>query len=220
MSNTGNVSTAKPKIGGAVSRAPFGTTLPTDATTSLDSAFDALGYISNDGLKNANTPEGDKVKAWGGDVVLYYGTGKDDTFTFKLIEATNVKVLETVYGDGNVTGAIATGITVKANSKEDTEHSYVIDMILKNSIVKRIVIPKGTVTSVSEVSYKDDEAIGYEVTVSAVPDSSGNTHYEYLYQSSTDSDADDSDDGDDSGDDSTDTTGGDDSNNVVTQPEG
>ena len=46
MSNVANVSTAKPKVGGAIYSAPLGTTLPVDATTALDVAFKSLGYIS------------------------------------------------------------------------------------------------------------------------------------------------------------------------------
>ena len=39
MAKEANVTTAKPKIGGAVYSAPLGTALPTDATTELDNAF-------------------------------------------------------------------------------------------------------------------------------------------------------------------------------------
>lgn len=52
-------------------------------------------------------------------------------------------------------------------------------MILKNAI-KRIVIPSASVTEVSDIVYKDSEAIGYETTIKATPDSDGQTHYEYI----------------------------------------
>ena len=56
MANTvANVSAGKPAVGGAVFVAPTGTTLPTDATTALGSAFKALGYCSDDGLTNSNS---------------------------------------------------------------------------------------------------------------------------------------------------------------------
>ena len=43
-----NVSAAKPKVGGAVWRAPLGTPLPTDAKSALNEAFESLGYISSE----------------------------------------------------------------------------------------------------------------------------------------------------------------------------
>lgn len=182
MSNTNNVTYGKPKVGGAIFVGPLESTLPKDAKSDIGEEFKNLGYASEDGLVNANSPDSDKIKAWGGDTVLVVSTEKPDTFNFKLIESVNIEVLKTVYGEENVTGDIKTGITVKANAKMAEGKAYVIDMILKNKILKRIVIPNGVVSEVEDIEYKDDDAVGYGITIEALPDEDGNNHYEYIYQ--------------------------------------
>lgn len=180
MSNSANVSAAKPKTGGAVSVAPAGTTLPTDASTNLAAAFKSLGYITDAGVVNSVSRESADVKAWGGDTVLSSQTGKTDTFKFGLMESLNPEVQKFVHGDGNIEGELTTGMTVKENGLELEEHVIVIDTILKGGVVKRVVIPRGKVTSVGDITYADNSAIVYDVTVTALPDSDEQTHYEHI----------------------------------------
>lgn len=180
MSKKDNVTAAKPKVGGAMYVATAGTALPTDATTALAEAFKSLGYISEDGLTNSNSPESEEIKAWGGDIVLTPITGRPDTYSVKLIESLNVDVLKMAYGDDNVTGTLETGITVKANATDLEEHPVVVDMILRNGVLKRICIPSAKVSEIGEISYTDADASGYELTLSCQPDAEGNTHYEYI----------------------------------------
>lgn len=180
MADVTKVTSAKPKIGGAIYSAPLGTTLPTDATTELNEAFKALGYISEDGLTNENTASTENIKAWGGDIVDTVQTEKTDKFTYTLIESLNLDVLKEIYGNDNVSGDVGTGITIKANTKELVQHSVVIEMVLKGGVLKRIVIPNGKIGEVGEIKYTDSEMVGFETTLNAFPDSEGNTHYEYI----------------------------------------
>lgn len=174
-----NVAAGKPKLAGAISFAATSTTLPTSASEALDAGFVSLGYCSEDGLTNAQDRSSTDIKAWGGDVVLSVQDEKTDTFRFTLIESLNTSSLKAYFGDDNVTGDLTNGITVKANSKELPEKAWVIDMILRGAL-KRIVIPKGKVTATESIAYSDGAAVGLGVTVTAYPDSSGNTHYEYI----------------------------------------
>lgn len=185
MSDVSNVTAGKPAIGGAISIAALGTSLPTSATTALsDETYKNLGYISEDGLVNNNSPVKTIIKAWGGDNVLVSQTDKPDTFKFKLIETLNVDVLKTVYGSSNVEGALATGIAVDCTIEEVEAQAYVIDMILRDGALKRVCIPNGVMTELGEIRYKDGEVLGYEVTISALPNSAGSTHKEYIIRAS------------------------------------
>ena len=179
MADTSNVAAAKPKIGGAISVAPAGTTLPTDSTTALATTFTSLGYVSEDGLVNDENTDTEAIHAWGGDTVLVLAGEHTDTYNWTLLEVLDANVQKFVRGASNVTVSAAGAITVTANSSALEEHVIVVDMLFRGRAVRH-VIPRGVITERGETTYSDDDAVGYEVTVTALPDASGNTHYEYI----------------------------------------
>lgn len=180
-----NVTAGKPKIGGAVFSAPFGSTLPTTAAATLDAAFANMGYVGDSGVVNSNSMSSNPLRAWGGDIVLVTQESKDDTFQFTLIEVLNHNMLKSVHGSDNVTGTLEDGISVRANGKELPPQAWVIDMILRDGAKKRIVIPNGKITAIGDVTYADNSYIGYPVTITALPYAAydGDTHREYIVRS-------------------------------------
>ena len=181
MANTaGYVTTGKPKISGGIWVAPKGTTLPTDATTALDTTkFTCLGYVSEDGLENNNEMDVAAIKAWGGNIVYRSLNELTDEFQFKLIETENTDVLKAVYGENNVSVDGSGNVTVNVVAEDPVERVWVFELALRNNVARRIVIPDGAITSRDPITYNDSDAVAYGVTVSAYPDLNGKTHSEF-----------------------------------------
>ena len=173
-----NVSTGKGKVSGYAYMAPAGSTLPTDADTALASAYQVLGYISEDGITHSTTRDAAEIKDMNGDVVLSPQTGHAETFAATFIESLNTNVLKMVYGDDAVT--VASGdISIEVDGAELPASVFVFELIERDK-AKRIVIPNGKITEVEDVVYNSTDAVGYGVTISALPDASGKKHYEYI----------------------------------------
>ena len=181
MANTAtNVSTGKPNVAGAVYVAPLTATLPTDATTALGADYTCLGYVSEDGLENANEMDVSDIKAWGGNIVYRSLNGLTDNFSLALIESENADVLKNVYGDSNVTADLDGNLTVIIKAEDPQEKIWVFEIALRGGRAKRIVIPDGAITSRESITYNDSDAIAYGITVSAYPDANNVTHKEYI----------------------------------------
>lgn len=180
--NAANVMVGKPNSRGGIWVAPLTATVPTDATTALGADFKCLGFASEDGLTNSMSYESEEVKAWGGDTVLSMQTGFTDTFSVRLIEALNEDVIKTIYNSANVSGSLSSqteGLSIKANNAIRDSYIWVYELTLGNRL-KRIVIPSAKITELGEIAYRDNEPVGYDITLTAVPDASGDCHHEYI----------------------------------------
>lgn len=178
--NVSNVSAAKPKTTGCIYVAPAGTALPAAADVELDEKFKNLGYVSEDGMTNTISKTTTKIKAWGGDTVLVTEDSFEESYQFKLIESKNVDVLKFVFGEDNVTGTLTTGIKVSKTSGNTEGKIIVVDTILSNNDLKRIVIPDGVVSSLGAITHKANEPIALDVTIECKSDATGNTSYDYM----------------------------------------
>ncbi|MEE0370028.1 MAG: hypothetical protein UEB92_05600 [Clostridia bacterium] len=100
------------------------------------------------------------------------------TYEFTMIEILNENVLKTYYGEDNVTVA-GNKITIKGSSAELPQRPWVIDTVLNDGRKCREVIPCGKISDTGDIEYKRDEAMGYGVTVTALPDAEGRPFYMY-----------------------------------------
>lgn len=173
------VSASKPGVSGGIFMGPTSATLPTDATSTIASAFKSLGYVSDAGVTRSISTDNSVIKAWGGAVVAVISNGKTETFKFKLIDIDNLDSLGLAFG--TATGAISTGITVKSTNAQPDPHAFVIETILAENNLQRIVIPKGVLTDIGDIVYVDNDVVGFEVTITAIADSADVTAYTYIH---------------------------------------
>lgn len=151
---------------GAISRGPVGTTAPTDATTAINAAFIDSGAISEDGVTLSLPDAGDSttLHMWQGNAqVRTLRSVSDDlpSISFTMLE-TNKTAVE-LYFDTTVTQTLTHG-TFDYTVKAPTAFAYVLDVI-DGANIHRFHIPRGVKASVGELVYKNDEPIGYNVTL-------------------------------------------------------
>lgn len=170
--NTDNVRVA---ITGGVRVAPPGTALPTTPVATYNAAFDELGYLSEDGITEANSDDRTVIKAWqNGTTVRRVLSSTETTFAFTVIE-TN-PVVWALYYPGSELAAVAAGdavhttLTVKVPAADP--RAFAFD-VLDGDSAQRILVPKGEISERGDVVYKNDEPIGYEMTMTCYPDEDG-----------------------------------------------
>lgn len=183
MSKATAAKPAASSIGGGIAFAATSATAPTAANTALGSGFTNVGFVSQEGVRRNIALDSNVIKAWGGAVAYAAAGRKTETVRFKVIEAYGVDFLAMVMGEAS--GTLASGITVKSTDAPQGMHMWVITMLETEDTGHRIVIPKGVITNIAEITYADNDVTGYEVTITAVADDSGTTVYEYYAEAAS-----------------------------------
>lgn len=187
MPNVSDVRVGAPEQSttGAIKHAPLGTTLPTLESIStsgvvLDNAFTGNEYVSEDGLTLSPSMSTSDIKDWSGAVVRKLLESFDGTLSWTMI-STDENALKISFGDDYVTKNAATlthGTQLRAalGAHLPDEQSWVF--LMKDGDARIvIVVPDGQITEVGDVTFKANEAVGWNVTLSCYPDSSGHSIY-------------------------------------------
>ncbi|MCL2089845.1 MAG: hypothetical protein FWH11_01235 [Micrococcales bacterium] len=173
--STRKIFVGKPKIGGALFRAPLGALLPTDASTPLAPEYVPQGYAHADGLERAIKRAFESQSAWGGDEVVRAQKEIGVSVSFTLLQTLDADVNRSVYGDGAVTEDPADAthgnrLTVAFDGAELPRSVWVSDLAHAGRL-RRLVFPDSQVTTEDFTqTFTDSAAVGYPVTLTAFRD--------------------------------------------------
>src|SRR5690554_5557938 len=160
-----NSSNVRVAVTGAVRVGATTATPPTDAETTPD-GFDDLGYVSEDGVTETRERSTEQLRAWqNADVLREVVTEASINYTLALVE-TKPETVELYYG----VPVAAVGSVSIVPARTGGRRSFIIDVIDGEEFI-RAYIPSGEVTEVGDQVYAAGEPIGYEVTITAYPDS-------------------------------------------------
>ena len=186
MANTDNVKASRANYtAGAIRSAAVGTTLPTDASTSLSATWQDWGFVADSGFVRTINRNSTKIKDMNGDPILVVTEEHSLSFKFKPAEI-NPEALKVTLGDSNVTvdgnGVLQSYVI---NSDDLTPRSYVFNLRLTDGSLMRIVCPKGAVDTIGDETMKPNELLSSELTIECLPDESGNKAYIYFAQAAS-----------------------------------
>lgn len=142
-------------------------TAPTSSSSTPDTEFKDLGYVSEDGITLSMPGAGDAeaIHAWqNGATVRTVRTPSDDNpqLSFTLIE-TKIEVIQFVLGV-TVTSAVADGSFEFDVTDTRTPSAVLLDVVDGAELI-RIYAPQASVAEISEVELTHTGAIGYGVTL-------------------------------------------------------
>lgn len=160
--------------------ATLGTAQPADPNTYPPGPWYALGAISDDGLVYGFDEDNQQFTAWG------------QSAPFRTVVTKSVRTFKVTLWETNRPAARSVmtripiadlapdvdGVVAYAESatQEPDRRSWIFD-VYDGDTLERFYVPEGEVTDRGDVTFKQDEMSGFEITITAYPDASGNTVY-------------------------------------------
>lgn len=155
---------------------------PTDFSD-LSTPWIPLGAISDDGLKYGFDEDSEDFTPWGLAAPFRSVVTKSvRTFGLTLWE-TNRRIVRSVFYRKALADLAPDGSGIHSFAETATpvpdRRAWLFDVYDGNTM-ERFFVPQGEVSDRTDVTFKRDEMSGYECTITAYPDDSGNTCY-HLY---------------------------------------
>jgi len=176
--NAAEVTVGSAAATGAIFIAPKGTTLPTDATTALASAFKLLGFTSDAGVQISESSSTEAIRAWEGRTEVYnVRTEYTESVSFTPIQC-NADVAKLTWGDDKVVTGSDGALTIKHHGGTLEPVVIAIETTPRENIVRRYV---GTfqLAERGEVTLDGTQVDGRQLSFNAIADENGVTMYEY-----------------------------------------
>jgi hypothetical protein len=161
--------------------AATGATAPDSPMTQPVAPWTPLGAISDDGLVYGFDEDSQEFTPWGLTSPFRTQITKSvRTFKITLWETSRVAVQSVMFRipSGDLAPDSESGITSFAETASPTpDRRAWWFVVIDGSNARGFYVPQGEVSDRSDVTFKQDEMSGYEITVTAYPDAAGNTVY-------------------------------------------
>jgi len=154
--------------------AALGTTLPTDVATAWAAGWTDLGYLDPKGLGMKPTITKKDIPAWQSFYpVRSVVTSRGLEWKFRMIQKTGT-TLKLSYGGGSVS-SLGGGIYkfVPPTPTVIDERAFGLE-VTDGSIIDRYYIQRAIVTDTAEIVFQNDDAEGFELTLTTLNPAAGN----------------------------------------------
>ncbi|MFB7647127.1 phage tail protein [Streptomyces sp. NPDC056084] len=159
--------------------AATGTSAPASPSTQPASPWQPLGAISDNGLVYGFDEASQEFTPWGLTSPFRRAITKSiRTFKMDLWETARVSVASLMYripSDQLTPTAGVTSYAETASPQPDRRAFYFV--VMDGTSIKGFFVPQGEVTDRADVTYKQSDMSGYQITITAYPDAAGNTVY-------------------------------------------
>ena len=181
---TSNVSVGKGAAGAYAWIAPFGTVLPTDNTSPIQSTYKVLGFIDENGVTFSDSNSPTDFNDMSGNSISTDQGAVTKTASFVPVELKKT-TLDLIYGAANVKDA--NGVIEYTDAGPDqTLWTLVFDFVLGSSRKWRVVVPQCRLKELADLTINYQTLVGRQNTMAVLYDSTINGYYKgYLDSTET-----------------------------------